>query len=112
MLMHSQLDGHNNRKRRGAYAFSPDGLPESWRLSPEEAWTTYVAYDNCSVSAITKRQRPSLVFDDTTGVPTHLITGVSTTADGLRWGDGWTSVQPLLGVGTAPADCGPCCDGP
>ncbi len=112
MLMHSQLDDHNNHKRRGAYAFSPDGLPHTWVLSSEEAWTTYLAYDNCSVSTITKRQRPSLAFDPVTGAPTHLLTGVSTTADGLTWGDGWTSVQPLLGASIAPVDCGPCCDGP
>ena len=68
MLMHSQDNAHHNHERRGAYAYSPDGV--TWRLSSEEAWPTHLAYDDCGADAVVKRQRPSLALDATTGRPT------------------------------------------
>jgi len=95
MLMHSQNNDHNNHERRGAHAYSPDGQPENWKLSHDEAWPTFLYYDDCGADAIVKRQRPSLVFDHVTGEPSHLITGVASSHHGLEWGDGWTVFQPI-----------------
>lgn len=63
-----------------------------------KTWAPYLAMDDCEVLELGKRQRPSFVFDSTWGKPTHLITGVSTTTDGIEWDDGWTAVQPLRGA--------------
>ena len=58
-----------------------------------------------------KRQRTTLVFDEQ-GRPTHVVAGVSTTLDGIRWGDGWTVIQPVnrglpaSGGACANAKCG------
>jgi len=95
MLMHSQINDHNNHERRGAHAYSPDGQPDNWKLSPDEAWPTFLYYDDCGADSIVKRQRPSLVFDPVTGEPTHLLTGVASSHHGLEWGDGWTVLQPI-----------------
>lgn len=87
------------KKVRGGYAFTADktGL-SGWTTTDDEAWPSYLALDNCSVIALGKRQRPSLIFDMNWERPTHLVTGVSTTLDGLTWGDGWTAVQPIRGT--------------
>merc|ERR1711862_743800 len=77
------------------HASSPDGQPENWKLSHDEAWPTFLYYDDCGADAIVKRQRPSLVFDHVTGEPSHLITGVASSHHGLEWGDGWTVFQPI-----------------
>lgn len=119
MLMHSQDNSHHNHERRGAYAFSPDGGPHSWRLSPVEAWDSDgLHFDNCSSRVVVKRQRPSLAFDPHSGRPTHFLSGVATSSHGLEWGDGWTAVQPLNGasVDDDEAACTPpgsaCCEKP
>ena len=63
----------------GAYAFSPDGDPSNWRLSPDEAWEDHVSFDDCEGQKVFKRQRPGLVFDNLVlGTPSHLITGKPT----------------------------------
>ena len=84
MLMHSQDNSHYNHEARGAYAFSPDSDGADWRLSPTEAWPTHLSFDDCSSTALVKRQRPSLTFHATTGRPTHLLTGVATSSHGLE----------------------------
>jgi len=106
MLMHSQNNDHFNHDRRGAYAFSPDGKPDNWRLSTEEAWQTHLPYDTCESDFIMKRQRPSLVFDPDTDKPTHLLTGVATAHHGLQWGDGWTAFQPIRTPTAGHSSCG------
>merc|ERR1711862_1026893 len=73
MLMHSQKNDHHNHERRGAHAYSPDGQPDNWKLSHDEAWPTFLYYDDRGADAIAKRQRPSLVFDPETGEPTPLL---------------------------------------
>jgi len=95
MLMHSQDNSHHNHQRRGAYAYSPDGNPTNWRLSSYEAWNTHIAFDDCEGMSINKRQRPSVLLDVHTGQPTHLLTGIASSDHGLKWGDGWTVLQPL-----------------
>jgi len=106
MLMHSQKNDHHNHRRRGSYAYSPDG--QNWKLSHEEAWPTFLHYDDCGADSIVKRQRPSLVFDER-GMPTHLVTGVSSSHHGLEWGDGWTVFQPVNNGIAQTSDCqGPC----
>lgn len=90
MLTHSMLKdrGLAHKKKRGGYAFSPDGV--SWDLSTEEAWDVHLSFDDCGGQHLGKRQRGGLVFDVNTGQPTHFVSGVSTSTDGVRWGDGWT----------------------
>jgi len=123
MLMHSQRNDHHNHERRGAHAYSPDGQPDNWKLSHDEAWPTFLYYDDCGADAIVKRQRPSLVFDPETGEPTHLVTGVASSHHGLEWGDGFTVFQPISskevltkstqisGCGLAPCPVGSIADG-
>jgi len=96
------------KKLRGGYAFTPDktGLG-SWKTTDVESWDTYLDMDDCEVLTLGKRQRPSFVFDDTWEKPTHLVTGVSTSTDGVEWGDGWTAVQSLRGV--SAVDTGEAC---
>eukprot|EP00966_Prymnesium_polylepis_P159325 3682290-Prymnesium_polylepis.1 len=52
-------------------------------------------------------------MDANSGVPTHMVSGVSTSLDGIRWGDGWTAVQQINPGETATAsecaDGGACC---
>merc|ERR1719232_2247890 len=79
-------------------------------LSHDEAWPTFLYYDDCGADAIVKRQRPSLVFDPETGEPTHLVTGVASSHHGLEWGDGFTVFQPIsskeiLTKNTQNSDC-------
>jgi len=99
MIMHSQNNSHYNHERRGSHAYSPqNGMPFNWKLSSEEAWDTFLYFDNCLSESIVKRQRPSLIFDPETGNPKYLLTGIATTEHGLEWGDGWTAFQPLNAI--------------
>ena len=116
MLMHNMNTDHGllHKKRRGAYAFSPDGIG-NWSFTETEAWENALTFDDCAGYDAMKRQRASLVFDVATGAPSHLITGVSTSQDGIRWGDGWTAIQPIntgpSAVAQACAGGGACCAG-
>ena len=58
----------------GCHAFSKDGL--SWTLSSTSAYSFNVIFDNGKNTTFSRRERPQLVFDPKSGVPTHLINGV------------------------------------
>ena len=96
MLSHSQDNSHHNHERRGGYGFSPDG-GVTWKLSKDfGAWIEdYLVFDDCSGDNIVKRQRPTIVFHPETGLPLYLMSGVATSEDGLKWGNGWTALQPI-----------------
>jgi hypothetical protein len=58
----------------GCHAFSPDGF--SWTLSKTPAYDYSVTFSDGTATTFSRRERPQLVFDPTTGAPTHLINGV------------------------------------
>jgi hypothetical protein len=57
----------------GQHAFSADGY--TWHLSKANAYTATVEYTNGSTVDLLKRERPHLILDPASGVPTHLVTG-------------------------------------
>lgn len=110
MIVHSQAQDHalnpelkratfHHKKKRGAYAFSADGV-HSWSLSDWELFPSEIRWDDGSVQFLLKQQRPSLIFDPSSGQPTHLVTGVDfifdPCCDWYAYGSGWTLVQPLV----------------
>ena len=101
MLAHSQDNSHHNHERRGAYGFSPDG-GKTWKLSKDfDAWhEDYLVFDDCSGYNIEKKQRPTIVFHPDNGHPMYLMSGIAGVVEGvevngLKWGDGWTVLQPI-----------------
>ena len=54
MLMHSMLKDHDNKKKRGGYAFSTDGF--EWHHSTDEAWDNDLRFDDCEGQTLGKRQ--------------------------------------------------------
>lgn len=58
----------------GCHAFSRDGW--NWTLSATPAYDFSVTFTDGSTTVFSRRERPQLVFDPVTGVPTHLINGV------------------------------------
>jgi len=114
LVVHSQAQDHAldpsldratffHKKKRGAYAFSADGV-QRWSLSDWELFPSEIRWDDGTTQFLLKQQRPSLIFDPVTKRPTHLITGVDFIFDDCcDWyghGSGWTLVQPLS---TCPA---------
>lgn len=114
MVVHSQAIDHaydlsldrakfHHKKKRGAYLFSADGK-ERWSLSDWELFPSEIKWDDGTTQFLLKQQRPSLIFDDSTGLPTHLVTGVDfifdPCCDWYAYGSAWTLVQPLS---TCPA---------
>jgi len=109
MIVHSQAQDHaydlsldratfHHKKKRGAYLFSKDGL-HRWILSDWELFPSEIAWDDGTTQFLLKQQRPSLIFDPTSGRPTHLITGVDflfdPCCDWYAYGSAWTLVQPI-----------------
>jgi len=88
----------HHKKKRGAYLFSADGL-RRWSLSDWELFPSEIRWDDQTTQFLLKQQRPSLLFDSS-GQPTHLITGVDFVydpcCDWYGFGSGWTLVQPLV----------------
>ena len=58
----------------GGHAFSEDG--EHWTFSKNPTYTTTIRTADGTETAHWRRERPHLIFDETTGEPTHLITGL------------------------------------
>ena len=58
------------------HAFSRDGLG-NWTASPTEPYSFAVAYDDGSHGLLSTRERPKLLFDESSGEPTHLFTAVA-----------------------------------
>ena len=52
------------------HAFSRDGLA-NWTVSPVEPFSFTVKYDDGTTGLLSTRERPKLLFDQTTGEPTH-----------------------------------------
>lgn len=63
----------------GCHAFSKDGL--SWTLSKNPCYSYNVSFTDGKEKVFSRRERPQLVFDPATGVPTHLINGVQLPRD-------------------------------
>ena len=68
----------------GGHAFSEDG--HTWYISPIAPYTNEIAYADGSVVAVRARERVHLVFNDSTGVPTHLCNGVGNPGPGVNTG--------------------------
>ena len=81
----------------GCHAYSRDGV--SWTLSPTPAYGFAVAFDDGTNTTFTRRERPHLLLDPTTGAATHLINGVqpprSLQPGGGRGDASYTLVAPL-----------------
>jgi len=114
MIVHSQAQDHaydlslnqatfHHKKKRGAYLFSADGK-QRWSLSDWELFPSEIRYEDGTTQFLLKQQRPSLIFDPSTGRPSHLITGVDflydPCCDWYAYGSAWTLVQP---ISTCPA---------
>ena len=99
MIQHSQLTDHgiDHKRKRGGYAFSPDGIG-NWRLSEWELFPSELRWDDGKFQYLLKQQRPSLIFDEQ-GRPTHLATGVDfifdPCCDWYQYGSGFTLVQAI-----------------
>ena len=124
LLTHWQ-NNHNIHSSRGAYGWSIDGSPGTWKLetgsddeqpllSNASAWPMDLAFDNGTTVPTARRQRPSLIHDVNTGVPIAVMQGADLThhpapaydkgwCDGCHWGSGFTLIQPLAN-GTAGGD--------
>ena len=76
LMTSSRIEGH---------AYSEDGF--SWHVSETPAYPAAQHYTDGSVGNYGKRERPHLVFDPSTGQPTHLTNGVCLDGD-------WVSVFP------------------
>jgi len=109
MIVHSQAQDHaydlsldratfHHKKKRGAYLFSADGK-DRWSLSDWELFPSEIRWDDGTTQFLLKQQRPSLIFDPSTGRPSHLITGVDflfdPCCDWYAYGSAWTLVQPI-----------------
>jgi hypothetical protein len=58
----------------GCHAFSRDSI--TWTLSGTPAYNFTVAFDDGTATTFSRRERPQLIFDPTSGVPVYLINGV------------------------------------
>eukprot|EP00039_Didymoeca_costata_P000906 m.47973 g.47973 ORF g.47973 m.47973 type:complete len:387 (-) comp10543_c0_seq5:1396-2556(-) len=103
MLFHAQGSqfppSFPDHRTRGGYAYATgDGTDiSSWVVS-FDAWPNNVTFSNGTLVPLARRQRPSLVFANTsdTHKPTHLINGVDLVSpDGLHWNHGWTMIQEI-----------------
>jgi len=72
----------------GTHAFSLDGW--EWNLSGSGAYHRNIHFTDGSELVAVSRERPHLVLNDTTGLPTALITGTGYVGDAT-----FTLVQPL-----------------
>jgi hypothetical protein len=68
----------------GGHAFSEDG--HTWYISSIAPYTNEISYADGSVVAVRARERPHLIFNDITGVPTHLCNGVGNPGLGMNIG--------------------------
>lgn len=73
-------------------ARSVDGV--SWTLSPVNAFCRNVTLTNGTVAQFARRERPKLIFDST-GAPTHLISGAAWGGATANGDATFTFIQPL-----------------
>ena len=74
----------------GQHAYSPDGF--KWHLSAADAYTASVTYTDGATEMLRQRERPHLILDPVSGVPTHLITGAGV---GAGTDYTYTHIQPI-----------------
>jgi len=107
LLTHDQNNVHTHQLR-GAYGWSKNAL--NWNLetfplqSNVSAWDMDLKWTNGTSKTMARRQRPSFIYDPTSGKPTHLINGadfyphpgpegVKDWCEGCHWGSGVTLIQ-------------------
>ena len=101
MVMHSQQTDHmvDHKKRRGALAFSADGL-RRWDRSEWELFPAEIEWDDGHKTVLLKQQRPSLFFEPGTAKPIALTSGVDflfdPCCDWYAFGSAWTLIQPIV----------------
>ena len=103
LLMHGRNDKNATLKRvEGAYGYSVDGL--NWKYQSnwtQSIWPNYIEWDNGTKTVLSRRQKPSLIFDldndNNYSKPLYLINGVDigTKGNGEQWETAWTLIQPL-----------------
>ena len=97
-LAHKFLTSAQPRTRAGAHGFSVDGW--SWTVSTEDAYPHAITTaDGVAHPFSGHRDRPELIFNRTTGEPTHLITATGFLDPGND--HVFTFVQALDGGGSA-----------
>eukprot|EP00929_Paragymnodinium_shiwhaense_P075114 TRINITY_DN3840_c0_g1_i1.p1 TRINITY_DN3840_c0_g1~~TRINITY_DN3840_c0_g1_i1.p1 ORF type:complete len:1033 (+),score=73.51 TRINITY_DN3840_c0_g1_i1:51-3101(+) len=109
MVVHTQAQDHaydpsldragfHHKKKRGAYLFSADGR-HRWSISDWELFPSEIRWDDGTTQFLLKQQRPSIIFDLTTGHPKYFVSGVDflfdACCDWYAYGSGWTLVQPI-----------------
>eukprot|EP01065_Artemidia_motanka_P038870 TRINITY_DN47715_c0_g1_i1.p1 TRINITY_DN47715_c0_g1~~TRINITY_DN47715_c0_g1_i1.p1 ORF type:complete len:402 (+),score=109.91 TRINITY_DN47715_c0_g1_i1:51-1256(+) len=92
MLVHA-LDNWPNGTFVGGHVFSENGL--DWTFSSEPTYNTTVQYEDGEAVVYSRRERPEMVLDPDTGVPTHLITGVVERGGPGQSDRSFTLVQPI-----------------
>ena len=93
MVLHQEEAGVENL---GAHAFTEDPTcVAGWALTaprPSHAYGPEFAWTNGSTTKWSRRERPQVVLDETTGWPTHISNGVTTTG----WsGTSFTVIAPI-----------------
>ena len=89
--------GSSNCPAVGGHACSKDG--HHWRYTSAAVYNTTVKYEDGSQVTFARRERPELLFDEKTGRPTHLVTGVVEQGGGGMNDRSFTLVQPIGGGG-------------
>ena len=79
----------------GRHAYSRDGV--AWTLTDELAYNATVFFADGSNVTYSKRERPHLLLNETTGDPLVLFTGVMQYSE-HEDDHSWTLAQPLRGV--------------